>query len=624
MGIDGERAALVSNRGLYTEEGGNRGEGIDDDEEGINGEDTPQQAPPQPHNILGQFHEDALTQVGVGSYQWLLCATAGFCFMADGVQVFITPYLETSIQAEMCLEDEQKPWISGISMIGLLLGALACPLADHIGRRSLLLFALTIHLIFNIAAAFTPTFGVFMTTRFGSSFGLGICYPVACIYFAEFLPQTARGRISFLLLFWALGGAYVVLFASALLPTTGEEIMYEVKEHQSAWHRVLLLSCLPTVFALASLCCVSESVRYLLHAGKDVNAIMMYQQMYKWNATRSAQYQLTELELPSKVPTPKPPPAKTVWAQISYNINQFFDSIKELGLRQNCIAIVLLSLVWASLGFSYYGLSIWVPTRIQELADEEYNSKVQIEEGTEEVGHLYVSNMENIRFENVSFHLSTFAHLTLSHITFQSCNITEVSFTNILSSKTYFRESFIMGSSFIDTDFTPDRFVNCTLINNTVMNVEAQCRTDLDFKLRQSDLITENIVKLLCPFAVFLFSSACFYNLKRSTVGVVGMLLCSIGSLACWLFTDTTSLLIFDFVWSLVFLFAFNAVNIITVEAFPVHLRATGFGLCFAWFRGMGLCSMFHNFMVVPGSVLSLLVGGVALFRMPDTSHNLM
>ncbi|KAK9512790.1 hypothetical protein O3M35_001129 [Rhynocoris fuscipes] len=349
MGTDGERAALVSGRSLYTEE-------TDSGDAGVTA-GIPNQ--PHPHNILGQFHEDALTQVGVGSYQWLVCATAGFCIMADGVQLYMIPYLQTSIQAEMCLDEDRKKWLCGISLLGLYFGCFACPLADHIGRRSLLLFGLSLHLIFNIAAAFTPTLGIFMFSLFCGAVGLGLSYPVAGIYFAEFLPQVARGRLSFLLIFWALGGFNVILFASTLLPTTGEEIMYEVKEHQSAWHRVLLLSCLPTVFALASLSCISESIRYLLHAGRDVNAIMMYQQMYKWNASKSAQYQLTELELPSKVNTVKPPPAKSVWNQMTFNFKQFSDSIKELFQRQNLMSFVLLSLVWASLGFRLYSTNFF-------------------------------------------------------------------------------------------------------------------------------------------------------------------------------------------------------------------------------------------------------------------------
>lgn len=48
----------------------------------------------------------------MGKFQWLLGHIAGFCFMADAVQVFILPYIAPSIQAEMCLEDAKILWLS--------------------------------------------------------------------------------------------------------------------------------------------------------------------------------------------------------------------------------------------------------------------------------------------------------------------------------------------------------------------------------------------------------------------------------------------------------------------------------------------------------------------------------
>lgn len=614
MGTDGERAALVSGHNLYTEEGV-RGEEISP---------PPVEEEPEPHNLLGQFHQDALTQVGMGSYQWLLGVTAGLCFMADGVQVFILPFLIPSIQAEMCLDDTQVPWLNGISMLGLLIGALSCSLGDHIGRRSLLIFALILHLLFNVGAAFAPTFGVFMTSRLGSSIGLGICYPVACVYLAEFLPQNARGKLSVLLLFWALGGFYVVLLAYLFLPTSGEGIVQELNQHQSSWHRVLLLSSLPSLIAFISICSAPESVRYLLHAGKDVNAIMLYQQMYKWNASRSAQYQLTELELPRKVVSSKPPPSKSVWNQMTYNVRQYFETLQQLGLRQNFTPLVLLSLTWAAIGFSYYGMSIWVPEQLQNLKDANYFSWATIIK--DKVVHLktYHGRLENQQFENVTFDTSLFSNIVLSHITFKNCTFNFTDFSSVHSSKTYFIDSVLENSRIYDADFTPENFVNTQQINVTYLSPKPLCSTVIDYRITQTDKLRENMLRLLTPFIALTVHCLCLYNFSRNRIGVVSMLLCSLMSIACWFLYDEIPILVLDFVWSIIFLFAFNSVNIITVEAFPIHLRATGFGMCFAWFRLLGLASAVFSFWITPFTICFLLIGGIALFRLQDTSFNLM
>ncbi|BES95123.1 Sugar (and other) transporter [Nesidiocoris tenuis] len=627
IGTEGERAALVSERGLYSE---SNGKAVNDDEEnGVIGKIPNGSHQPKPHNILGQFHEDALTQVGVGSYQWLMCATAGFCFMADGVQVFISPFLENSVQAEMCVGEEDKPWISGVAMLGLFFGAILCSLADHVGRRPMLLFGLSLHLMFSIITAATPTIGLFMLSRFMASLGLGICYPVSCIYFAEFLPQNARGRISFLLLFWALGGFYVILFAGALLPASADEMISEVKEHQNAWHRVLLLSLLPSIFAFISLIFCSESVRYMLHTGRDVNAIMMYQQMYKWNASRSAQYQLTELELPSKVSTAKPSPDQSICGRFLHFCAQFAHSVRQLlSQKENLLAAIVLSIVWASLGVSYYSMSQFIPDRLEAIDSASYEAQAIHRKDELLFGKLNLEGkdiLQNYVFTNVTFTMSTFAHMRISHVQFENCTFTSVDFSNVISSHTYFRDCVIECTKFIDTDFTPDRFINCRMSNNTFEALFPPCPIDLDTKLRQGDLITENIIKLLSPFATFLLTNTCFSSMKRSNVGVLSLLLGSFSSLLVFFISSRSKLLIFDFIWGVIFLFAFNAVNIITVESYPVNLRATGFGLNFSFFRLAGLCITVHrHFPNVPETVVSLLMGGTALLGLPDTAFNFM
>lgn len=75
----------------------------------------------------------------------------------------------------------------------------------------------------------------------------------------------------------ALGGVYAALLAWAVVPTTGEMVVLENKEHFSAWHRFLLLCCLPALCSTIGLIFLPESTRYLVEAGRDVEAMMVYQ-----------------------------------------------------------------------------------------------------------------------------------------------------------------------------------------------------------------------------------------------------------------------------------------------------------------------------------------------------------
>lgn len=74
-------------------------------------------------------------------------------------------------------------------------------------------------------------------------------------------------------------------------------IILENKEHFSAWHQYLLVSTIPTLMSLFGLFWLSESPRWLLENGREVEALGVYQNIYKTNHSRGG-YTLTELELP--------------------------------------------------------------------------------------------------------------------------------------------------------------------------------------------------------------------------------------------------------------------------------------------------------------------------------------
>lgn len=89
----------------------------------------------------------------------------------------------------------------------------------------------------------------------------------------------------------ALGGVYAALLAWAVVPTTGEMIVLENKEHFSAWHRFLLLCCLPALCSTFGLIFLPESPRYLVEAGRDVEAMMVYQ-VYMYDISNTIKFSI--------------------------------------------------------------------------------------------------------------------------------------------------------------------------------------------------------------------------------------------------------------------------------------------------------------------------------------------
>ncbi|KAF4527248.1 hypothetical protein B566_EDAN015921 [Ephemera danica] len=339
---DDENAALVSSRRshTYTME---------------NCEEQPPTPPRQPSSsdpleyaavsgveegsLLSQFHEDAIKQAGLGSFQWLLLLVAGLGLAADSVEVFVVFYILPSAEVEMCITQTEKDWMGAITFVGMMVGAtLWGNLADRMGRRRTLLSALGVNAGFSVIAAFMPTYGTFMTARFCSAVGVGGSLPVAYAYYSEFLPRAERGRY--------LGG----LNWNVLL---GLQVAEDSSEHFSAWHQFLLLCTLPCFAAIIGLIFSPESPRHLLEAGLDVEAMLVYQRIYK----------LSELELPTKRAAglggySPGSPGKSVLADMTY-------SIEMVGMVGTVVITMILTFVdtdlwWGDLPDEDTGGEIWL------------------------------------------------------------------------------------------------------------------------------------------------------------------------------------------------------------------------------------------------------------------------
>lgn len=73
------------------------------------------------------------------------------------------------------------------------------------------------------------------------------------------------------------GGMLAGGLAMLMIPTTGQSVVTDSKEHFSAWHRFLLIVALPIVAAIFGFLWLPESPRYLLECGREVESLAVYQ-----------------------------------------------------------------------------------------------------------------------------------------------------------------------------------------------------------------------------------------------------------------------------------------------------------------------------------------------------------
>ena len=94
-----------------------------------------------------------------------------------------------------------SPFLQGAIVAGLLLGAMigaasAGRLADHLGRRRLIIIAAVVFTAGSLLAAFAPTVWVLIAARFIIGLAVGSAALVVPLYLSEIAPTEVRGAIA--------------------------------------------------------------------------------------------------------------------------------------------------------------------------------------------------------------------------------------------------------------------------------------------------------------------------------------------------------------------------------------------------------------------------------------------
>ncbi|XP_039297446.1 synaptic vesicle glycoprotein 2C-like isoform X2 [Nilaparvata lugens] len=625
-----ERAALVASQGSlsYTEEANNdlpspdpstvtnqlQGEELDFTEE----------------SILSQFHEDAIRQADFGSYQWLAMVTIGLGLSADSIGIFSIPYLQPNIEVDLCSRPAEKGWICEITFLGMVVGSLIWgSLGDHMGRKCILISALSVNFLFNTIAAFMPTYKSFITARFCSAIGIGGIYPLAMIYISEFLPRSSRGKFMIWhLISWLLGGCYILLLAHIFLPKTGMDMIIESRQHVGAWRQFILLCGIPSIPAIIKLVFLAESPRYLLESGRDVEAMMVYQKIFQRNS-KKGQYQLSEIELPG--PTQSSNRSHSFISEISA-ARSCRNSFLQLFITPHLKVTILLLIFWFLTGFSYYGLTNWFPGKMQlTLLDDINKNAVNTSLAMYNATNFYV-NLQNRHWSNSVFVDCHFSNILLTDVTFDNCTFERVAFTNITSIGAFFMKSSFVNSRFLDTDITRENFLESYLFNTSILSNRKFCKNSFSINIDLSILFQENGTRLIGNFAMVIITGLFIGQISRTRIIGIAMLLSSVGCLAMWILQTQIPVLMYNPVIMCGLIVAWSCANIAVIESYPTNLRSSGFCLMMFVCRSAGLLgvSVYHHFLSLTNSIMIfstiavLMTAAVSALKLPNTQTTLL
>ncbi|KAJ5773492.1 Major facilitator superfamily domain general substrate transporter [Penicillium paradoxum] len=234
----------------------------------------------------------ALSDIGMGKYQWQLFFLCGFGWTADNLWLQGVALTLTPISYEFGLSGTWVRFTTCALFLGLCIGASFWGVAsDIVGRR--LAFNMTLFLAgaFGLAAAGGPNW--IGTCALYACLGLGVGgnLPVDGALFLEFLPFVSGNLLTMLSVWWPVGQLIGSLLAWAFIPNFSCTD-YEgcTKENNMGWrYLVVTLGAITFVMFILRFFFfhLYESPKYLLSRGRQEEAVASIHGIAYKNGTKT-------------------------------------------------------------------------------------------------------------------------------------------------------------------------------------------------------------------------------------------------------------------------------------------------------------------------------------------------
>ncbi|XP_065268233.1 synaptic vesicle glycoprotein 2B isoform X2 [Emys orbicularis] len=412
---------------------------------------------------LAHQYENIIEECGHGRFQWMLFFVLGLALMADGVEVFVVGFVLPSAEKDMCLSSSNKGMLGLIVYLGMMVGAVIWGgLADKLGRKKCLIISLAINAAFAFLSSFVQGYGFFLFCRLISGLGIGGSLPIVFAYFSEFLSREKRGEhLSWLCMFWMIGGIYASAMAWSIIPHYGWGFSMGTKYHFHSWRVFVIVCVLPCISSLVALKFMPESPRFLLEIGKHDEAWMILKQVHDTNMRAKGEpervFTVAHIKTPKQIDEFIEIQSSTgAWYQrwlvrFTTTLKQIWDNLLYCLTAQYKMNTLILAMVWFSMAFSYYGLTVWFPDMIRYLQNEEYDSRLKIF-NREHVTHFTINfTLENQIHRNGLFVNIKFAKMKFKDVTFEDMLFEECYFEDVTSTETVFKNCTILATVFYNT-----------------------------------------------------------------------------------------------------------------------------------------------------------------------------
>jgi putative MFS transporter len=209
-----------------------------------------------PAQIIAALNRSSFTRRHLAFYLVIV-----FCHFFDGFDIQMMGFVLPGMVTEFKLTPASAGFLASSVFLGMLAGGIIVGMiADHIGRRKALIFAVLVYGVAGLAAGFTTSYSSLVTIRVIQGFGLGAEVPLVFTYLSEFLPARRRGiLIASIVAFWQASSFVAALLAIYIVPAFG-------------WRGLFIAAAIPVAILLVLVSRLPESVRFLLLRGRNHEA----------------------------------------------------------------------------------------------------------------------------------------------------------------------------------------------------------------------------------------------------------------------------------------------------------------------------------------------------------------
>lgn len=249
----------------------------------------------------------------------------------DSVVVFKKSQKLSTIVTEwdlVCSKKYLSALATTIYFCGVMLGGLVFGhLADHFGRKPIMLVTLYLPVLVGIGTSFAHRYYLFVLLRFVQGVLMqGLQTSTYTLVMEMFLPQHRSYIGAILECFWGFSVMLVALLA------------YLVQD----WRYLQLVISIPSALAIWYICFIPESLRWLILKNRLDNAELIIRRIVRWNKLEMPEQAWTELKKQMETNSKDD---KTYY---------LLDLLRTPSLRTRSL---ILFYIWFAISIGYYGLT---------------------------------------------------------------------------------------------------------------------------------------------------------------------------------------------------------------------------------------------------------------------------